>query len=391
MQGCERLLRPTLQFELPNSLAGRRLIGLGEVTHGSGGLHELSAELMLKMIREFGVTTILFEAPYGVVYELNKRIEKGEEIRPLDMRDLYFNWRSQQSLKFFNQLSQLNREGQQVKLIGIDIRQPARDFAILNSYISAHSLSDSFLKDFPIRDSQVQTFVHYERQILSHHQTISKALSEKLLIELESIKESLGINFDDPTISELIASVRRLASWVRTYTLLSIEEDYDKGFVSRDEGMAEEVMSYLGIAKGPILLWAHLGHLVFNSAQVKSEHSWFSAGDLMGSILKKKLKDQYSTIALMAFSTEVALVSGERKQFIALSNSLESKGPDNPNMVEILGQKELAKMGKVIIGDTTDEQSPVKQTYIKMDICGADQFDFAAIRKSSVALVDVAK
>ena len=96
-------------FDLPKELKTCKLIGIGEVVHGSGGLHQLTTDLIDKMIQVFDVRTILFEAPYGAVAKINDFIVRGEEVPPGLLNDLYFVWRSEENLRFFRKLSNINK------------------------------------------------------------------------------------------------------------------------------------------------------------------------------------------------------------------------------------------------------------------------------------------
>lgn len=391
MADCQKSLDSvSLNLELPRELAAKRLIGLGEATHGSGGLHELATALMERAITDLGSDTILFEAPHGVVEKINDRISQGLEVGPEDMRDLYFNWRSREILEFFNRLSRFNRDRRAINIIGIDIRQPAHDLVKVKQYLSSAGKSIVDLADFPV-SGDVQSFAEFERQILQHQKNIDKDQSARLLGKLSLIEASLASVASSKAQREILGSVLRLKAWVRTYSHLSVEQEYDQGFLARDEGMAEMAEFYLPRGKGPALIWAHLAHLVFDSIKVESEHSWFKVGNLLGSILKKKLKFDYSVIALMAKETEVVLVNGDRKLFISAPGSLESLGPNVGKAVKILKADDLKSMGGTVVGDTSDNSSPVKVTYIKMKVQSAEQFDFAAIRGKSTALKDVLK
>lgn len=361
---------------LPVELSRKRLIGLGEVTHGSGGLHKMAADLMEQMIVDFGVRTILFEAPYSATERINFLIESQQVIQPEDMRDLYFNWRSREILSFFNRLSTFNREGKKVRFIGIDIRQPATDL------VRIRALSED-LQDFPVEIATVQSFAAYERAILDNQVKLSKELAQRLTKKLDELETT---HHDDNSIR---VSVRRLKFWLRTYGHLSVANEYDQGFLARDEGMASVVEHYLTDEGRPTIIWAHLAHLVYESQRIISKHSWFSVGDLLGTILRKKLGASYALMALMARETEVALQDGSRGAFVAATHSLEAFGPTATDLPLILGPDHFEKLGAFTIGATSNENSTTKQTYINMVVNKTEQFEYAAISKASNGLVDV--
>lgn len=366
-----------MRYRLPEELGRRRLIGFGEVTHGSGGLHELAATLMIEAIQRFDIETLLFEAPYGVIEPINERLGRGEPIEAVHMRDLYFNWRSVEILRFLNQISDLNRHGKRVSLVGIDVRQPATDLKRLQ-------LLTQDLKHFPVDQADVQSFSEFEKQILSHHRNLSRELADDLTDKLCSLESNSKLN----TSSENLMAIRRLKSWIRMYQCLSDISQYDQGFLFRDQGMSEMAQSYLLNNKRPVLIWAHLAHLVFDSCSVKSKHSWFSVGDLLGSSLRRKLQNDYSLVAIMARSTEVTLANGDKETFHPRPDSIENKGPTDSEDLTVLIPEHLLSEKVIKVGATTTE-SAVKATYIEMEVEGVQQFDYAAIRAQSSGLRDV--
>ncbi|HWU43274.1 MAG TPA: erythromycin esterase family protein, partial [Bdellovibrio sp.] len=188
---------------------------------------------------------------------------------------------------------------------------------------------------------------------------------------------------------QLILSTKKLKAWVKTYKYLGEESGYNKGFLARDEGMAEVAKSYLDQkASAPMVIWAHIGHLAFDNLKIKSAEEFLSSGKLLGTLLKEKIGAGYSLIGLMAKKTSVTLPDGSHASFEALPNSLESKAGDGP-AVNLLEPNDLKPLGLLTIGNTTNADLPAKQTYLKITMSPLEQFDYAAIVDEAFAMTEV--
>ena len=193
-------------LQLPPELKDRSLVGLGEVVHGSGGLHALAAALMKKMIVDFGVRTILFEAPYGAVRRVNEYISRGEQVPISAMTDLYFVWRSRENLAFFNYLAEFNKSASEpVQITGIDIRQPAFELLAIKKYIL---LKDStlarLLDEFPFSDVNLASFRDFETAVAKHLESIGEGQASRLQANLSTIEKTIR---DDTTLTEPLNTI----------------------------------------------------------------------------------------------------------------------------------------------------------------------------------------
>lgn len=373
------------------SLAERRLIGLGEVTHGSGGLHAMAADVALHMIDNFGVNLILFEAPHGVVDVINQAIVQGLEITAEFMSDLYFNWRSAQILSFFNQLSLRNRRlEKKIRLVGIDIRQPAADLGKLKEFISIRINSDcALLRSFPVATASVAAFASFERELSEKRTDLPSTLVARLTRDLLEISKLIKVAGSATQQAEqLQLCCKRLDHWLNTYVHLGQKDGYDRAFSARDEGMANMVLSHLDESGKPILLWAHLAHLVYDNLSLQSSETWLK-GSVAGSILRKQLGSSYSVLALMAQTTEISLADGRDGTVTALPESLESNVSADQKQFAIIGPDDLKRFQMLSIGVTDGRDDFAKSTYIPLKMLPGSQFDYAVIAEHAERMIKV--
>lgn len=394
MDKCTAALANLDDFMIPQELKKRRVIGIGEVVHGSGGLHDLTARLIKKMIIEFGVRTILFEAPYGAVEKINSLIGQGRSVSATSLADLYFVWRSRENLNFFNWLSEFNRGANvPVRIIGIDIRQPAAELASLNAYLLSKGRAVSTeLGDFPISEPSLQAFREFEKQLMMSKQVIGRTqlirAQDQISAIAREIHEDKGLS--DSRRSELEFYVNKLSFWLRMYGSIWDPSHHDDGFLVRDQGMYFSTNYYLKENQAPVVLWAHLGHLMFENSpsSLVSKHSFLTAGDLLGASIRSNIGNEYSVIAVMSRETGVANANGRQRTFVAKSTSLEHRAPGGTRYLNILTPKDLASEESITIGSLDDESDPLRETYIELKVKSSGQFDYAAIIDRSDPMIE---
>lgn len=368
------------KFTVPPTLTNRSLVGVGEAAHGSGGLHDLAAGLIESLIVQSDVRKILFEAPYGSVAPINDLIQRSNLVTARDLAGLYPIWRSKENLAFFNRLSSLNETlAKPVEIIGIDIRQPFLELSELGAYAPA------LLKEFPVQP-EINAFRKFEAAVLKKAFTFESSLSSRLTMILEKLALALALDksLNASRTSELSFFVTKIKSWVDTYRAFSVHENFNPGLVARDHGMYKSVKNYL--SDSPVVIWAHLGHLIFDSEKVNSKTDIFKMGPLLGTLLKRDLADNFSTVALLAQETSIRGQDGRTITFQALPTTLEGKALDAHESLIFLSPEDLRGYGTLSIADSDHRDDDFKSMYPDLEVTGTSQFDHALIIRQSNAI-----
>jgi erythromycin esterase-like protein len=371
---------------LPPNLEEKKLIGVGEVVHGSGGLHELAGHLIEKLILKTGSRRILIEAPMGVINQINNYLKAGQVVPLKAIKDLYFVWQSKEVLDFLNRIAALNKRlDRKIEFIGIDVRQPIFELTELIDFIRSQKYElKTFYKNFPIREINLESFKVFEKGIKQGEAEISEITFNHINHMLAKYQDFVSRNNELTQVkrNELILFISKLSYWLKTYYKLTLavktkdRDAEERAFVIRDQGMYDTVLNYLDHeSKEPIIIWAHFVHLIYNNLEIVSEEPFFSAGKLLGKRLHDKLGKNYSLIALMAGETKVSSSDGKTETFIASDSSLERFSKSST----IIGKSELEMITSANIGQTDNSKNPLKDSYPQMAVNPLAQFDYTVI------------
>ena len=351
--------------ELP--FATTKIVGLGEVAHASGDLHNLAGELILKMAA-LSVVDILIEAPRDAINPIQNKIAAGAEIEAADLSLLYQVWRTPQMLSVLNRLSELNRiKPNSVSIRGIDIRLPVADFKeVLSS--APKSEQNENLIELCANQSRLRKF---EVELASGKVDPSHL---KTLSEVEKAT-SKAIAHDD--------AIYRLKLWLATYRKFG--EDVPAGFSERDSGMFALARKQIELAKGRVIVWAHLGHLLYDNKTVKTPLTYLDKGEVLGRHLKKQFGADFQTVALLAKTVNLNDPEGKNHRFVTDPDSIECLLSPSDQSIQIFkfNSETLQDKGYINIGKSSTGSIHLKDYFPEMEISD-QQFDFAAIIQGSL-------
>jgi erythromycin esterase len=102
--------------------AGARVIGLGEMTHGTAEFQATKRDIMEVAVRQLGVTVIALEESQLTAEALNHWINGGAGELPALMADIYNMWRTEEMVELFEWLRRYNATAaSRIELLGIDV------------------------------------------------------------------------------------------------------------------------------------------------------------------------------------------------------------------------------------------------------------------------------
>ncbi|MGB3343075.1 MAG: erythromycin esterase family protein [Aequorivita sp.] len=255
-------------------LGDKKIVAIGESTHGTSEFYKLREAITKRLIQEEGFNMVILESPYDNIELLNKDLET----KPLDnliMKHLFSIYQTQE-MKSFLQWYQNNRSKYNISFKGCDD----------SNWVFYEVLADKLVG---IKDSELDKLM---KKLKSNITKGSKSNSKNEL--------SLGINIYNNlvTIEKYLKSTNNLTKPVEeiifngknTY-INYVNIKSKKQFQSRDEIMAERI-SYLAKDKNnKIIVWAHNAH-ISNEIIVDKEIG------IMGRDLKQEFGDDYHSIGL---------------------------------------------------------------------------------------------
>jgi len=149
-------------------LCNKRIIAIGEATHGSHQEQVFKDSLIRKLVKVCGFKTILLEANSKAVQPLNSYIQSDTtvDIRNEMIRDyrLYWVWKTDEYVELLDWIRQYNKNtGKKVQLVGIDLNDNSarmRDslIAVNVKYTMADSLNSKAI--LLAHDSHIAGYDH---------------------------------------------------------------------------------------------------------------------------------------------------------------------------------------------------------------------------------------
>ncbi len=273
----EETLTISLQ-PLIEAIGDKKIIAIGEDTHGTSEYYKLREAITKKLILEKGFNTVILESPYDDIELLTKNLEK-DPLNKLMQKHLFSIYQTEEMKSFLDWYALNNKNGS-IKFKGSD-----DSFWVLEELLE---------KELPsIKDEVLNTLIR----------AFKKAIQRS---RKSSIKNEIKNNV---AVYESIVAIEQYLNEKDLHTLDSKEVLFNgkntyinykhllegKAIQSRDEVMADRI-AYL--AKDPntkIIIWAHNAH-ISNTVIIDNEIG------IMGRDLKKEFGNNYLSIGLSSLS-----------------------------------------------------------------------------------------
>lgn len=267
-------------------IGNKRIVALGEDTHGTAEFYELRAAITRKLIKEKGFSVVILENPHEDMIAL----QQGLQTTPLDTlmrRHLFSIYQTQQMRDFLAWFKKQSRRQPKLRLAGCDdsfrellpnqLMQEAARYgnADLDSccrdYLLRQTLPmKAYYKQYPaLRPASLQDELHFGQD------------TYRLLERIDSLCAAQPVQY--PRLKELIFHAQTSYVYYDRY-LRQLP-------VSRDEVMGQRINYHAADSTAKIVVWAHNGH-VANYAWLADELG------LMGATVLKKYPQDYLSIGM---------------------------------------------------------------------------------------------
>jgi erythromycin esterase len=284
----------------------KRIVGLGESSHGVGDYSSLKVRLIKYLHEDLGFDVIAFEYSMFEDYMVNRAIRSLSPKEAM-WHGCYGVWWSTQALPLFQYIKEQSTTAHPLILAGFDVQQ----------YVDLKRRADTFRSvitpvDAAYADKVAQQDFKYMKFLTTYTSPPSKKWRRELRTMLPRLTEfynglstwigkhmkRLIAYSDDPNLPGLMQQVANgsPASARELYVL-----NNDRSNSERDIGMADNV-KYLATTLYPgkkIMLWSHDVHIATGQTGWKS----------MGSVIKRDFGDAYYATGLLPFRGHGALNS----------------------------------------------------------------------------------
>lgn len=285
---------------LVSQIGDRRIVALGEDTHGTKEFYELRNAITKKLIKEKGFNLVILENPY----EDMERLSQNLQLQPLDtliQKHLFSIYQTKEMKEFLSWLKKYNQAHTPIPFKGCD--DSYRE--ILPKLISEELQTEmtitmkEILKEFKLRvDLYPEEF--YAKFPAKKPKKVNEYIYNREIYRLilrleEEIKKE---NIVSKQLEELLLNAKN--------SYINYELIFKGNIKTRDIVMAERIAYFAKDPKAKIIVWAHNGHI---SKEVIIDNEI----GLMGRNLKKEFPNEYLAIGMSSFSGSYSYM---KKRFI---------------------------------------------------------------------------
>jgi erythromycin esterase len=265
-------------------LGNKKIVAIGESTHGTSEFYQLREIITKRLIKEKGFNLVVLESPYDDIELLNKDLLSS----PLDslIKKHLFSIYQTKEMKSFLQWYKDNRLHYDIKFKGCD-----------DSMWSFYELLDANLK--------LNNDKKLNKLLAELNSNITKSTNNTS--EKEN-KIYISIYYNIIAIEEYLKSTNRLTPTVeeilyngKTTYINDLNIKNKKQFQSRDEIMADRVSFLAKNTGSKIVVWAHNAHI---SNEIITDNEI----GIMGRDLKKEFGNDYHSIGLSTLSGNYSFI-----------------------------------------------------------------------------------
>lgn len=335
-----------LESSLPNlieSIGDKKIVAIGEDTHGTSEFYKLREAITKKLILEKGFNMVVLENPYDDIELLAEGVQTGN----LDslMRTHLFSIYQTREMRSFLDWYKIDEIKNSVQFKGCD-----DSYWVLPELLvrKLSALDNSEIKTLAekLNDASNLTVKQYNKK---HKKSGKKAKSEDDL--------SVFIYEAATALEEALKGKSLLTAQLEEY-LYNIKTSYinyvhlanKKHIQNRDEMMAQRIARFAKDPDSKIIVWAHNAH-ISNVVVMDGEIG------LMGHNLKEEFGDDYHSIGMSSLHgsysyIENSFINNDHSYDDELLNARLTSQPENS------WERILSEAGKAFYFETLDLAGP---------------------------------
>ncbi|WP_430410031.1 erythromycin esterase family protein [Kordia sp.] len=270
-------------------IGDKRIVALGEDTHGTKEFYELRNAITQKLIKEKGFTMVILENPYEDMELLSQNLQT-QSLDSLMKNHLFSIYQSQEMKKFLTWLKKYNQTHTTIPFKGCDDSYREILPALITQELDAHMTDEikETLKEIKLRVA-LEPNAYYEKFPAKKPEKVDEYGYNReiyrLLLKLE--KEVKKEQIESKYLEELLANGKN--------SYINYELIFKGNIKTRDIVMAERVAYFAKDPTAKIIVWAHNAHI---SKEVIIDNEI----GLMGRNLKKEFPNEYIAIGMSSFS-----------------------------------------------------------------------------------------
>lgn len=283
---------PDFSF-LDEALEGKRIVALGESSHGFGDLHKFKGEMVKYMHQNLGYEVLMMEAGYGDTKITWENIELAVDGDQIKNNTLSKYLRSDELRPLFDYIKEKSDKPTPLIYSGYDSQISGNAYSFkLQKVIRAVDIRiikdsivsglESFQYMFALKDS-LEGWNYYKNKLIAGVDLGISVLDDN---KEEILEKSIATEKELQILSHTLDNIKQSVDY-------EFGGAYTSGIYMRDSLMAQNIIKQIETEyKGKkVIIWGHNGH-VEKGGGLEDNAKW------MGHFLSEKYKDEYYSIGM---------------------------------------------------------------------------------------------
>lgn len=267
-------------------IGNKRIVALGEDTHGTAEFYELRAAITERLIQEKGFNVVILENPHEDMMALQAGLQ-NEPLDTLMKRHLFAIYQTKQMQSFLQWFKQYTKKRKGLQLAGCDdsyreiLPQQLKKEAARYGHETLNKLCKEYLfrQTLSIKDFYA-LYPDLKPDTLPKQMQFGLA-TYHLLNKIDAVIKKQKI--ENPKLKELLFHAKT--------NYVYYDRFLKKEAVSRDEIMGDRINYYAADPAARIIVWAHSGHI--------AKYAWlYDEIGLMGATVQNKFPADYIAIGM---------------------------------------------------------------------------------------------
>ncbi len=253
---------------LVKELSSARVVGIGEVTHGTHEDSAFKSALMQATIMQGDIAYVAFELNRTTGERLNSFVapdsQETDAVKAMQEAHVYKVWMTEDFAKLLLWLKDWNRSAsKKIKIIGVDVQDTSRDLQFALDIFSKHDattakvLQEKLALLLTAKAKEQHIVVSVQGMTHSQWEATVRAAGE-LQLALAALQEDADINSALSATSAAIAGLQMFEYDSTEADFANMSADY---YGIRDVAMADRLLQEVPTTER-VLFWAHDDHVL---------------------------------------------------------------------------------------------------------------------------------
>ena len=291
-------------------LASKRVVQLGESSHGVREYNLVKSRLVRYLHEKLGFQVIVFESALYQCWDADLLAAEAEAVDTL--QDCLFGvWHTQELVPLFEHLKESQNDPEPLTLAGFDVQPIGRNKADRPRFLAdvvavidadyaerVLDLDTEFLEVYSRKSRERRAFFRGEGAGM-------KASYDNLVAFLDQHRERLMERFAGSPEAQAPLIARQTAASMASYIAQQTAPDTRSYVERRDAGMAENLLFIVEqlFPDDKVIVWGHNFHLRHDNSAIEPPDDMFPdvPARTMGSWVKERLGDQLYTIGFYVY------------------------------------------------------------------------------------------